>query len=204
MGEMSSIEMDVFKEIGNIGAGNATTALATLINAKIDMKEPKAEMIHFSELSSAIGYEENLIVAVMVTLSEDVQGMMMFMADIHSAKFLVGEMAKGYGMEMPEDTGEGFDEMQVSMISEIGNIICGSYLTALSGILSMKIDMSIPYVSIDMAGAILSVPAIEFGRVGDSVLMIQTDFGDDMDINGYFILIPDLESYAKILHTLGM
>ena len=61
-----------------------------------------------------------------------------------------------------------------------------------------------PDLCIDMAGAILSVPAIEFGEIGDRILMIQTEFTDEMTLNGYFILVPDLESYDKILTALGM
>lgn len=195
---INEVELDVLKEIGNIGAGNATTALAKLLNAKIDMKVPKVAMVDFPHLASIVGDEENLVVAVLVTLSIDVKGMMMFMMDKKSSSYLIKKMLAGM------EVGEEFGEMEMSVISEIGNIITGSYLTALASLLNMNIDMSIPYVSIDMAGAILSVPAIEFGKIGDEVLLIQTDFGDDLDVNGYFILIPELESYGKILKALGL
>ena len=68
----------------------------------------------------------------------------------------------------------------------------------------MMIVPSVPDLSIDMAGAILSVPAIEFGELGDKILLIQTQFTDDISLDGYFILIPDLESYDKILTAIGM
>lgn len=192
--------MDVLREIGNIGAGNATTALAKLINAKIDMKVPKVEMVDFQHLASVVGNEEDLMVAVMVTLSNDVDGMMMFLMDKKSGTYLIEQMMAGSGMPVNEE----FGELEHSVISEIGNIITGSYLSALASLLNMKIDMSIPYLSIDMAGAILSVPAIEFGKIGDEVLLIQTDFGDEVEVKGYFILIPDQESYTRILSALGM
>lgn len=198
--EMDAMHMDVLREIGNIGAGNATTALAKLINARIDMKVPKVEMVDFQHLASIVGSEEDLMVAVMVTLSLDVDGMMMFLMDKKSAVYLIGQMMAGSGMPVSEE----FGELEFSVISEIGNIISGSYLSALASLLNMKIDMSIPYVSVDMAGAILSVPAIEFGKIGDEVLLIQTDFGDEVEVNGYFILIPDQDSYARILAALGM
>ncbi len=140
------------------------------------------------------------MVAVLVTLSVDINGMMMFMMDKKSAKFLIEQMLAGSGMEVSEE----FGDMEMSVIGEIGNIISGSYLTALSSLLNMNIDMSVPYMAIDMAAAIISVPAIEFGKIGDEVLLIQTDFGDDFDVNGYFILIPELESYGKILSALGL
>lgn len=199
-GEMDAMHMDVLREIGNIGAGNATTALAKLINAKIDMKVPKVEMVDFQHLASIVGSEEDLMVAVMVTLSNDVDGMMMFLMDKNSGTYLIEQMMAGSGMPVNEE----FGELEYSVISEIGNIITGSYLSALASLLNMKIDMSIPYLSIDMAGAILSVPAIEFGKIGDEVLLIQTDFGDEVEVNGYFILIPDQESYTRILSALGM
>ena len=156
-GEMDAMHMDVLREIGNIGAGNATTALAKLINAKIDMKVPKVEMVDFQHLASIVGNEEDLMVAVMVTLSVDVDGMMMFLMDKKSGTYLIEQMMAGSGMPVNEE----FGELEFSVISEIGNIITGSYLSALASLLNMKIDMSIPYLSIDMAGAILSVPAIE-------------------------------------------
>ncbi|MCX4267391.1 MAG: chemotaxis protein CheC [Lachnospiraceae bacterium] len=199
-GEMDAMHMDVLREIGNIGAGNATTALAKLINAKIDMKVPKVEMVDFPHLASIVGDEEDLMVAVMVTLSVDVDGMMMFLMDKKSGVYLIEQMMAGSGMPVSEE----FGELEFSVISEIGNIITGSYLSALASLLNMKIDMSIPYLSIDMAGAILSVPAIEFGKIGDEVLLIQTDFGDEIEVKGYFILIPDQDSYTRILTALGM
>lgn len=199
-GEMDAMHMDVLREIGNIGAGNATTALAKLINAKIDMKVPKVELVDFQHLASIVGNEEDLMVAVMVTLSVDVDGMMMFLMDKKSATYLIEQMMTGSGMPVNEE----FGELEFSVISELGNIITGSYLSALSSLLNMKIDMSIPYLSIDMAGAILSVPAIEFGKIGDEVLLIQTDFGDEIEVKGYFILIPDQASYTRILTALGM
>lgn len=197
---MDDIQLDVLREIGNIGAGNATTALAKLVNAKIDMKVPRIALVDFPHLAATVGNEEDLMVAVLVTLSVDINGIMMFMMDKKSAKFLIEQMLAGSGMEVSDE----FGDMEMSVISEIGNIISGSYLTALSTLLHMNIDMSVPYTAIDMAAAIISVPAIEFGKIGDEVLLIQTDFGDDFDVNGYFILIPELESYGKILSALGL
>ena len=94
--------------------------------------------------------------------------------------------------------------MELSAIKEIGNIIAGSYLNALSSMTGLTIAPTIPYLAIDMAAAILSVPAIQFGKYGDNALMIETEFGDDVMINGYFILLPELESYDKILSSLGI
>ena len=99
---------------------------------------------------------------------------------------------------------EGFNEMETSALKEIGNIITGAYLNSLSELTRLTIVESIPDLTIDMAGAILSVPAVESGMVGDKLLMIQTSFTDDVDLNGYFILVPDVPSYGKLLKALGV
>ena len=86
---LNSVQYDVLKEIGNIGAGNATTALSKMINTKIDMKVPKVNLMGFTEITSLIGNEEEPMVGILLTLSEDVDGMMLFMLDLASAKMLL-------------------------------------------------------------------------------------------------------------------
>ena len=94
--------------------------------------------------------------------------------------------------------------MDLSALKEIGNIIAGSYLSALSAMTNLVITPSIPYIAVDMAASILSVPAIEFGRYGEHALLIETEFGNEVMINGYFILMPERSSYEKILQALGV
>ena len=106
-------------------------------------------------------------------------------------------------MGMPPSEGE-FSEIEISAMKEIGNIITGAYLNSLAQMTNLKMLPSVPDLSIDMLNAILSVPAIEFGIIGDQILLIQTVFTDDVDLNGYFILMPDLESYSKMLGALGL
>ena len=99
------------------------------------------------------------------------------------------------GYQLEEIQTEVFTEIEQSALTEIGNIITGAYLNSISKMTNLKIITSIPYIAIDMAGAILSVPAIEFGKLGDKALLIQSTFRDmSVDISGYFIMIPKLES----------
>jgi len=98
-----------------------------------------------------------------------------------------------------------FDEIEISALKEIGNILTGSYLSAISMLTNLKITYSIPEIAIDMAGAILSVPAIEFAKLGDTVLYIETEFSEgDKKVFGDFFLIPDLDSYEVLLKALGV
>ena len=199
---MDSVQFDVLKELGNIGAGNATTALAKLINAKIDMKVPKVELLGFSDIAKVMGSEETVMVGILLMLEGDVNGMMMFLLEVESARNLVGKLM---GIETnSDDEGKEFDSIQLSALNEIGNIITGAYLSALSDLTRLKIISSVPSLQIDMAAAILSIPAMEFSKIGDKVLLIETRFDDETAIDGYFILIPELESYDVILNSLGV
>ena len=96
------------------------------------------------------------------------------------------------------------NEMQFDALKEIGNIIAASYLSALQTLTNLRIQPSVPYIAVDMAAAILSVPAIQFGQYGDNALFIETEFGDDVKMQGYFILMPEQDSYSKILSSLGI
>lgn len=198
LNNMEGVYFDVLKEIGNIGAGNATTALAQLLNQKVDMRVPKVALLEFSEVGEAMGGEEQIMAGIYQLVEGDIAGSIMFLLEEKSARILVANLM---GTE-PSD-GE-FTEMEMSALQEIGNIITGSYLSSLSTLTNLKIISSVPAISIDMAGAIMSVPAIEFGTLGDKILLIQTAFSDDVELDGYFILVPDLESYDKILTSIGM
>ncbi|MCQ2535417.1 MAG: chemotaxis protein CheC [Lachnospiraceae bacterium] len=196
---VSDMYCDVLKEIGNIGAGNATTAIASMLGVKVDMKVPSVKFMDVSEMGGALGDEEAMVVGIFLEVELDINGSMMFIMDMDSAHFLVNSL-----MMRDKSYMEDFDEMDLSAIKEIGNIIAASYLSALSGLTGMTISPSVPYLAIDMAAAILSVPAIQFGVMGDNALMIQTEFGDDYQVKGSFILMPDEDSYDKILKSLGV
>ena len=174
--KVSETYLDVLKEIGNIGAGNAMTALSQMLNCKVDMKVPQVKLLDFNEVGALMGGEEQVMVGVFLGVEGDITGSMMFLVEQGSAKHL----------------------------QEIGNIITGAYLNSLSMMTNLTIIPTPPSLTLDMAGAILSVPAIEFGTLGDKILLIQSQFYDEVEIDGYFILVPDIESYPKILTSLGI
>lgn len=197
--EINSMYFDVLKELGNIGAGHATTALSQMLDMRIDMRVPSVKLLDFKSLPSVISEEDEPIVGIFLLVESDIAGNMMFVLRLSSAHYLVNRL-----LGRPDDYDEPFDEMDVSALKELGNIITGSYLNALSELTGMRIAASVPYISIDMAGAIMSVPAIEFGKYGDKALLIESEFGDEVMIEGYFILLPELDSYEKILRSLGI
>lgn len=190
---------DVLKELGNIGAGNAMTALSQMLQSKVDMKVPQVRLLEFSEVAEMMGGEEVITVGVFLGVEGDITGSMMFMVEEGTAKHLIRKITMGM---LPE--GNEFEEMGLSAMKEVSNIITGAYLNSLSTLTNLRIFPTPPMLTIDMAGAILSVPAIQFGVIGDKILLIQSQFHDEVVLDGYFILIPDMESYAKILVALGL
>lgn len=196
--EINEKYVDVLQELGNIGAGNATTAIASMLSIRVNMNVPKVELLEVSKLGAAICPEDEIIVGIFLEIQMDIEGSMMFLMRLDSAQYLVNKLM------MRDASYQGdFDEMDLSALKEIGNIIAGSYLSALSTMTNLVISPSIPYLAVDMAASVLSVPAIEFGQYGDYALLIQTEFGDEVMINGYFILMPEQQSYDKILKGLG-
>lgn len=197
---LNNEHLDVLREIGNIGAGNAATSLAKLIAKKVDMKVPKVKVMEFKEVSEILGGAENEVVGVLLGVEGDLNGIIMFLLEQKSAHLLVNML-----MGRDINSFQEFSELDISALQEIGNILTGSYLSALSTLTGFNIYPTAPQLAIDMAGAILSVPAIEFGKTGDNVLFIETEFVEGFDkVLGDFFLIPDVQSFSKMLSALGV
>lgn len=199
LNHVSEQYFDILMELGNIGAGNATTALAQLLGSKVDMKVPQVKLLDFKEVGAVMGGEEQIMTGIYLLVDGDISGSMMFLMNVDASHALTEKL-----MGIPSGEQQNFSEMELSALKEIGNIITCAYLNSLSGLTNLKICPSVPDLTIDMAGAILSVPAIEFGTHGDKILLIQTQFTDEQAIDGFFVLVPDLDSYDKILSALGI
>ena len=195
---VSAQYMDVLKEIGNIGAGNATTALASMLQCRIDMAVPEVKLIEVDELAENLGGKERVMTAIILEVEGDITGDIIFLLEHGSASFLISKLM---GMEVSSDN---FTEMELSCIKEISNIIAGSYLNSLSTLTNLKIYPSIPHLQMDMVETILHSPLRKQKTENEQILFIQTEFKDDIQLGGYFVMIPDTESYGKILGALGI
>jgi len=197
---LNSFHLDVLREIGNIGAGNAATALAKILDKRVDMKVPQVRVMDFSEISDMLGGAETQVVGILLGVEGDISGNMMFILDLQSAQLLVNFL-----MGRPSKTDLDYDEITLSALKEIGNILAGSYLSALSNLTNLTIKSTVPGLAIDMAGAILSVPAIEFGKTSDFALYIENEFTDGLNsVIGNLFLIPDNDSCSRLLLALGV
>ena len=195
---VSAKYLDVLKEIGNIGAGNATTALAQMLQCRIDMAVPEVKLSEVDELAESLGGAEKMMTAIFLEVEGDITGDIIFLLEEGSARFLVSKLM---GMEV---SGETLNEMELSCVKEISNIIAGSYLNSLSTLTNLKIYPSIPHLTMDVVDSILHSPIRKNQTDNEQILFIQTEFKDDIQLGGYFVMIPDTESYGKILGALGI
>ena len=198
---LDSFHMDVLKEIGNIGSGSAVTALAKMINKKVNMQVPEVRILEIEGVQGLLGGAEMPVVGVLLQVKGAIAGDIMFVLRLNEARALL-ELIMG---KMALDKETAFTDMEVSAIKEIGNILVGSYVSALSTLTGLSIKTTVPEMAIDMAGAILSVPAIEFSKNSNYVLFIETVFLDgNATVSGNFFLIPDMHSYDTLLRALGV
>ncbi|WP_144933118.1 chemotaxis protein CheC [Paenibacillus sp. 32O-W] len=197
---MAEFQMDVLREVGNIGAGHAATALSKLLGRPVDMRVPQVNMVPFEQISDSVGGAEQVVIAIFLRVEGDVPGNLFFIFSKGSAKQLLGSLVAG-GME-----GEGeFSEMELSALQEIGNILAGSYLTSLAELTQLDMVPSVPSLAIDMAGAILSYGLLEYGQMGEQALFIDTNFLEGSEaIEGHFFFIPDPDSFDNLFAALGV
>lgn len=198
IGELSSFQLDVLKEIGNIGAGNAATALAELLSDRVSMSVPELTIADANEVVTVLGGPENPVVGILLTMSIDVKGIIML---VFEEKFLNVVLRTLLGKEI--DSLAAMSELDRSVFMEIGNIMSSTYLNALSQLTGLSIDISTPDICADMAGAIMSYPASLFGMRGDKVLIIKEDFIGQERITSHLVMLPDEDSLDIIFKSLG-
>ncbi|MDO5601210.1 MAG: chemotaxis protein CheC [Oscillospiraceae bacterium] len=198
--DLNDMQMDVLREIGNVGSGNAATALSTMLDKAVNITVPKIKILTFGEVATALGGPENIVVGLLLQLSDDVGGIMMFLLEKDFASSTISTLT---GMEMEDFA--NLDEMGVSVMSEIGNIMAASYVNAISTMTGLTINISVPEIAVDMVGALLSVPAIYFANVSDKIIFIENAFNcDGESLSSHILMIPDVESLQKILTMLGL
>ena len=198
--KLSPIQLDALREIGNVGAGNSATALSQIINRKIDMSVPDVAIMPLDEVPDVVGGPDVMVVGVFLRVYGLAPGSVLFLLPKESAFYLID-------MLMGKERGQtqSLDFMDESALMEIGNILAGAYLNALSYFTKLTLLPSIPALAMDMAGAILSVVLVQLGQMGDHALVIETEFlSEDDGIKGHFFLIPDPGSLDTILAAVGV
>ena len=196
-------KLNVFREISNIGSGNASTSLAQMLNEIVDIGIPNSDLREFSDITNSYSSPEELVVGTVLQISGDLEGFIMVIMDVDSTLTLLSRLL---GRKIECDK-ENYEELykELNSVGEIcNNILCGTYLTAMSDMTGLTIDQSIPYFSVDMVMAIMNLPASLYGGESDSILCIETEFFTlDREIEGKYYFIPKVESCNTLLSKLG-
>lgn len=200
--KLTTIQIDALREIGNIGAGNAATALAQMINTKIDMAVPRVNILPFHEVPEMLGGANSYVAGIYLNVTGSAPANILFILPIEKACLLADML---FFREIGQTVPENFGEMEMSAMMELGNILAATYLNALSMFTQLTMIPSVPGLGIDMAGAIIDAILAQFGEVADYVLLLETDFKkEDMDVVGHFFLLPEPGSLDTILNALGV
>lgn len=199
-GDLSELQLDALCEIGNIGSGNAATALSSMLERPVNIQVPKIRVLDYKTVSENLGGPETLMVGLLLTLSGDLHGMIMFLLRQEFAHMLLNDLV-GTSFNPCEE----LDSMAGSAITEVGNIMAAAYLNAIASLTGLTIDMSVPSLAVDMVGAILSVPSIHYANISDKIIFIEDEFNQGSTHEAsHVLLIPDVESLQKIMTSLGL
>lgn len=194
---LSELQLDALREVGNIGSGNSATALSQMIGKKIDMTVPQVDILPFEKMIKRVGNEDQTVVAVLLKVFGDAPGNILFLMDEERAGRFSGMLLQSFG--------EVSEELYDSMFQEVGNILGNSYINAIVQLTGLNLVTSVPAVAVDMLAAILSSSFIDAGQFSDYVLAIDTNFiEDDRESGGNFFYIPRPGSLTTILSKLGL
>jgi chemotaxis protein CheC len=196
---LNPLQLDMLREITNIGAGNAATALADILADRVVMSVPDLQITDIRSIADVLGGPENEVVCILLSVTCDFKGMLMFILEKQLTHTLLGVL-----LNKKIDGWDQIDEMDMSMLKEIGNIIAGAYVGSLATMTDLDIRISPPEIAIDMVGAVLSYPAAIFGAIGDRVLFVKEDFDSgDSKITCHLLIIPLPDSLEYVLKRLG-
>ncbi|WP_064093692.1 chemotaxis protein CheC [Rossellomorea aquimaris] len=204
--KISNMHLDILKEIGNIGAGHAATALSTLLDKKIDMKVPSVKIVSFDGMMDMVGGPDNVVVSVFLRIEGDAPGSMFFLLPLKQASSFIQSMIQDDTFSFDEPP---YSDLGLSAMQELGNILSGSYLSSLSDFTKLNLLPSVPALSVDMVGAIIGFGLLEISQESDYAIVVDTALKDDENLNsesvkGHFFLLPDPDSFEIIFKALGV
>ena len=198
--QLSGFELDVFKELGSIGSGNAATALSGVLNQKISMSVPDVQVLENNDAVARLGGPEKIVAAVLVKFSGEIDGIILYLQNIDYINHVL-ESVLGKTVECFEE----LNQMDESALTEVTNIMISSYINAIAAMTGISVSLSVPAFTVNMLGAIMSVPMTEFGYEADKLMIIDGNIlFDEKPVESNLIMVPDVKSLNIILGKLGV
>lgn len=198
--EMNSQQIDALCEVGSIGTGNAATALSALLGCEVRIPLPEVQVLEFNAAVEKLGGFETVSAGIISSLSGEINGLMLALMQLDAINLILnhimGKQIAGY---------EDLTELEDSAVIEVGNILISSFVNALSGLSGVKIVPSVPQLTIDMQGAIITVPMAAYGNQSDYIMLIGGSFlVEGKELPCRLLLAPDVRSLNYLLHRLGL
>jgi chemotaxis protein CheC len=186
--KISKYDLDILGEVGNIGAGNAATALSQILNKKVLLNIPMVKLCKLNEIADILGGAEEIRTAVFFGINQALNGYILFMITDDDASKIKRAIAGDYEI----DPG--------SVVSEIANIISGAYVGSLAAMINNKIDLTPPEVCQDMVGSLVDALIANVCSVADKTVIIGTNLViNEEEISGYYVLLLEQESLDNML-----
>ncbi len=197
---LKELQLDALKEVANIGAGHAATALSQLTKQPIMIEVPEITVTRIEDVPDLMGDADAPVVAVLMHMLGDLTGRTLLILPEPEALVLCDLLNR-------REVGvtDAFGEMEQSSVKEAANILGGAYMNALADFMGMMLLPSVPSLVVDLAGAVLTTAYLNFGREHDFVLCVQTDFAFQKvgyTLRGQFLLLPDSASLKVIFDAI--
>ena len=198
MAELTPIQLDALKEMGNIGAGNAATALAQLIGENVSISVPEVKITALDMVSESLGGPEKQVYIIYLEVAKDMNGTMLTIFSQETALFFVKKLLVSDDVDMTSD-------IALSALKEVGSILCGSYLSALNQLVTMSSVASVPAMAFDMLGAMLNFVLVDIGQIADEVFLLDTElFVSETKLECSQLFLPKPGTLEIILTSIGM
>lgn len=198
--DMDQVSADLLKELGNIGTGNAVTSLAQMMGTPLEISSPSMYLAQVEEIYDLLEQSQKVATGILVEIKGEITGIFLFLLNESFTSIILNEILGEEERNILE-----LDGLERSLLSELGNIMCGSYIRALSTLMDMEIDVSVPAICVDMGGAILNVPLARIMSKGAEILLIENQFHvNHRSFSGRILFFPDPECLETILMKLGI
>lgn len=198
--ELNSQELDTLREVGSIGTGNAATALSELIGQEVRIQDPEVRIMEYNEAIDWIGGPEEVTAGVLVRISGKMSGIMLSVQKLDFVNLVLKSMM---GKEVEDYF--GLREMESSALVEVGNIMISTFINALTGLANIDVELSVPAFTVDMQGAIMSVPMAAYGGQSNYIMTIGGKFiCNGVEVPCRLMMSPDIRSLDFLLRKLGV
>lgn len=199
--ELQEVQLDALREVANMGAGHAATALSQLTKSRIMISVPQLQVARLEEVPELLAGSEEVVAAVLMHMLGDLTGRTLLIFPRASAMRLSEIL-----LHRPEGHSHVFGELEQSALKEAGNILSAAYMNALSDFMGLMLLPSVPSLVIDLGAAVLTTAYTNFGHERDYVFCIQTEFlmEESESVQGHFLLLPDVESLEVILRSIRL